>query len=175
MTTAAERLAYLLDPVQVRNPEGWTIKKIINALGPSIAGKLEVSLKVMADNRVPFTQTTLNALSQKDGLGIDDDQSQQLIDQLAMYSQLLPIELRWDPDFVNALKSLGVSMQPRWQREGYTTQPTLEEIQTAMDIEQQSAMKAAKLSVLRSLLDVVDHDTTLQQLVSIATPNWPGE
>lgn len=131
--TAAERLAYLLESVQVRNPEGWTVKKIIAALGPAIAGKLEVSLKVMADNLVPFTQTTLNALSQKDGLGIDDDQSQQLIDQLAIYSQALPEQLRWDPEFVADLKSLGVSNQPRWLLEGYDSPPTLEQIQSEID------------------------------------------
>ncbi|MFO0383236.1 MAG: hypothetical protein ACK506_16155 [Pirellula sp.] len=131
--TAAQRLAYLLESVEVRNPEGWTIKKIIAALGPAIAGKLEVSLKVMADNRVPFTQTTLNALSQKDGLGIDDDQSQALIDQLATYSQSLPVELQWDANFVSDLKSLGVSMQPRWILEGYTVEPTLGYIQSEID------------------------------------------
>lgn len=133
MTTAAERLAYLLESVQVRNPEGWTVKKIIAALGPAIAGKLEVSLKVMADNRVPFTQTTLNALSQRDGLGIDDDQSQQLIDQLAIYSQALPIGLRWNAEFVTDIKSLGVSLQPRWLLVGYSAQPTLEQIQAEID------------------------------------------
>lgn len=130
---AQERLSYLLESVEVRNPEGWTVKKIIAALGPEAAGKLEVSLKVMADNRVPFTQTTLNALSQKDGLGIDDDQSQQLIDQLAIYSQSLPEQLRWDPEFVADLKSLGVSNQPRWLLEGYATEPTLEQIQSEID------------------------------------------
>jgi hypothetical protein len=136
--TAQERLDYLLANVQVRNPAGWTVKRILGQSGlPSevaimVAGKLESSLAAMASSFTPFTQTTLNALSQESGLAIDDDMSQSLIDQLAVYSQALPEQMRWDAEFVAIVKALGVSTQPRWQLEGYATEPTLQQITTEL-------------------------------------------
>jgi hypothetical protein len=131
---AQERLDYLLETVQVRNSTGWTVKKILQQSGLAsevavmVAGKLESSLGAMASSFVPFTQTTLNALSQESGLSIDDDVSQALIDQLATYSQSLPEELRWDAEFVAIVKALGVNLVPRWTTAGYQTEPTLQQI-----------------------------------------------
>jgi hypothetical protein len=136
---AQERFDYLNETVQVRNQTGWTVKKILKQsnlpaeVAVMVAGKLESSLAAMASGFVPFTQTTLNALSQESGLAIDDDVSQSLIDQLAIYSQSLPEPLRWDAEFVAIVKSLGVENKPRWQVDGYESQPTMAEVQIEID------------------------------------------
>lgn len=164
---AQQRIDQLLETTEVRNPEGWTIKKIIQRLGPelgpAIAGKLEASLAMMSDAHVPFTRTTLGALSQQSGLAIDDPQSQALIDQLAAYSQSLPETLRWDTNFVAAIKALGVEIKPRWYVEGYQAEPTIAQIQQEIDRDR-ARRNVASVAVAFQL---VQHKMTNGEIVDL--------
>ena len=103
-----EEIAAILQTLTdtITDPTAWTIGAIANQ-SPELAGKLELSLDAMRVAGIPFAGSTLTAASTV-GLQIHTPQRQGLIDQLAAASQSLPEPLRWDAEFVAAIKSLGI-------------------------------------------------------------------
>lgn len=111
--TAAEIVTALQQITDtVNDSTAWTIGAIANQ-SPELAGKLELSLASMAAAGVPFAGSTLTAASTV-GLRIDSEQRQQLIDQLAVASQEMIEQLRWDASFVSAIKALGIRQVQRY-------------------------------------------------------------
>lgn len=145
---AQERLNALLETEWVPNQTSWTLNQIVlHTQSTDLAGKIEVSLTAMSQLGVPFSQSSLIALSTAGGLPLWQSHAQDLIDYLAVQSQALPEPLRWDAQFVTTVKSLGGVNRPRWQSQGYEVEPTLESIQS--EIEQAALREFADTLIQR--------------------------
>lgn len=163
--TAAERLAYLLEPVTTNTNRQIIVADIMTAVGVD-AGRLVLGTLQAASEADPIFAAAYQALVTV-GISLSDDLRQGMIDQLAQAGN-------WTNSVRDAVKALGRITQPRWRTEGYATEPTLQQIQAEIDMIQQAALKSAKVSVLTSALDSINHDTTIADLVELLTPNWPG-
>lgn len=141
------------------------VADIINAVGVEAGGLVLGTLQAASASN-PILSAAYQALVTV-GISLSDDLRQGMIDQLAVAG-------KWPNSVRDAVKALGRVTKPRWQTEGYAHEPTLEQIQAEIDTVQQSALKSAKIAVVQSLLDTIDHDTTIEQLVDLMNPNWPG-
>jgi hypothetical protein len=106
---AQERLAYLLEVVETPNMRGWMAGELPQALGSledanTLLGVIEQSS--------PLTRSAFIAISLPTGLQLWDKGP--LLDALP-----LPVGLR------EKVKALGVTRTPRWQIDGYQSEPTL--------------------------------------------------
>lgn len=134
--TAQERLDQLLSIIETPTNTPVTLAMIRDAL--PIDGYVLVRLtleaaKVPADatKESQFMATemmdAIAALRSDNGLLISSPDRQAIIDQLAAAG-------KWPGDLRDTVKSFGVYKRFRWQVEGYATEPTIEEIQAAMDV-----------------------------------------
>lgn len=124
MTTAAERLAYLLESVTTPTHRQIIVADIINAVGVEAGGLVLGTLKAASDVD-PILAAAYQALVTV-GISLSDDLRQGMIDQLAVAGN-------WPNSVRDAVKALGRVTQPRWQVEGYATEPTIEQIQAEID------------------------------------------
>lgn len=139
--TAQERLDALLETEWVPNQTNWTLNQIVlHTQSTDLAGKIEVSLTAMSQLGVPFSQSSLIALATAGGLPLWQSHAQDLIDFLAAQSQVLPEPLRWDTQFVMAIKALGGRNRPIWEKLGRPTAPTLEQIESEIAAEEAQAV-----------------------------------
>lgn len=122
--TAAERLAYLLESVTSNTNRTVIVADIINTVGVEAGGMVLGTLQSAAASN-PILAAAYQALVTV-GISLSDDLRQGMIDQLAVAGN-------WPDSVRDAMKALGRITQPRWQNEGYTTEPTLEQIQSEID------------------------------------------
>lgn len=122
--TAQERLDFLLETVTTNTNRQIIVADIINAVGVE-AGGLVLGTLQAASQTNPILASAYQALVTV-GISLSDDLRQGMIDQLAVAGN-------WPNSVRDAVKALGRITQPRWQREGYATEPTLEQIQSEID------------------------------------------
>lgn len=134
MTTAAERLAYLLEPVTTSTNRQIIVADIMAAVGVD-AGRLVLGTLKAASDVDPILAAAYQALVTV-GISLSDDLRQTMIDQLAVAGN-------WPDSVRDAVKALGRVTQPRWMIEGYQSQPTLAQIQS--EINEQRLINAKAL------------------------------
>jgi hypothetical protein len=122
--TAQERLDYLLEQVTTNTNQQIIVADIINAVGIE-AGALVLGTLQAAAATNPILAAAYQALVTV-GISLSDDLRQGMIDQLALAGN-------WPNSVRDAVKALGRITQPRWLLDGYTTEPTLEQIQAEID------------------------------------------
>jgi hypothetical protein len=129
--TAQQRLDYLLESVTTLTNRQVIVADLINAVGVEAGGLVLGTLQAAAATN-PILAAAYQALVTV-GISLSDDLRQSMIDQLALASQSQPENLRWPNQLRDAIKALGRITQPRWQSEGYPSQPTLSQIQSEID------------------------------------------
>jgi hypothetical protein len=139
---AQERLDYLLETQWVPTNVGVTLTSIENALEsneatapyfplvrltiegattPQIIEGMDDSQKAQARFIATRMIDALDVLRSKDGLDLSPLPRQMMIDMLAAAGS-------WPDAVRDAVKALGGANRPRWQMEGYESEPTLEQI-----------------------------------------------
>jgi phospholipase/lecithinase/hemolysin len=142
--TAQERLDYLLAQVTTNTNRQIIVADIINAVGIE-AGALVLGTLQAAAATNPILAAAYQALVTV-GISLSDDLRQGMIDQLAVAGN-------WPNSIRDAMKSLGRITQPRWQLEGYTTEPTLEQITLELD---KQRLRNDAASRYNAFVDAVD-------------------
>lgn len=122
--TAQERLDHLLELVTTNTNRQIIGADIINAVGVEAGGLVLGTLQASAQTN-PILAAAYQALVTV-GISLSDDLRQGMIEQLAVAGN-------WPNSVRDAVKALGRVTQPRWQFEGYATEPTLEQIQAELD------------------------------------------
>jgi hypothetical protein len=146
--TPQEILDWLLGTNSVPNTRAWTFNGLVTQVSAEFAGKIELSLKLLANANVPFASSSFNSLSTT-GLPLYEAHVPTLVTVLANASQSFPEELRWDEQTVEIINSLGSITTPRWQEIGYVTEPTVEQITTEKTTALTAAWYEAKDAVVR--------------------------
>jgi len=154
---AEQRLSYLLEYIWVPNNRGVVLRDVYSAVGdaeglvaltlrrvknPFISDEMSDAERNQAEMLAEQVSQACIAMSTKDGLVLSDEKSQALIDILAHLGQ-------WPDSVRDAVKALGGVSRPRWQIEGYTTEPTLESSQAEIDRDAAAAWYAARDAVVR--------------------------
>lgn len=121
---AQQRLDYLLESVTTLTNRQVIVADIINAVGVDAGGLVLGTLQAAAATN-PILAAAYQALVTV-GISLSDDLRQGMIDQLAVAGS-------WPNSVRDAVKALGRVTQPRWQLEGYPSQPTLSQIQAEID------------------------------------------
>jgi len=142
--TAQERLDYLLEQVTTNTNRQIIVADIINAVGIE-AGALVLGTLQAASATNPILAAAYQALVTV-GISLSDDLRQGMIDQLAVAGS-------WPNSVRDAVKALGRITQPRWQIEGYATEPTLEQITLELD---KQRLRNDAASRYNAFVDAVD-------------------
>jgi hypothetical protein len=121
--TAQERLDFLLGSVTTNTNRQVIVADIINSVGVEASGLVLGTLQAASASN-PLLAAAYQALVTV-GISFSDDLRQGMIDQLAVAGS-------WPDSVKNSVKALGRIAQPRWQIEGYATEPTLEQIQSEL-------------------------------------------
>jgi hypothetical protein len=116
---AQERLAYLLESVWVPTNRQVLFADITATVGLE-ATALVVGTMKAASAANPLMDTIIIAMSTV-GLSLSSPERQGVIDSLAIAGE-------WPDAVRDAVKALGGINRPRWQSEGYSSEPTLEQI-----------------------------------------------
>jgi hypothetical protein len=116
---AQERLAYLLESVWVPTNKQVLFADITGAVGLEATALVVGTIKAAAASN-PLMDTILIAMSSV-GLSLSTADRQGVIDSLAIAGE-------WPDAVRDAVKDLGGVWRPRWQSEGYESEPTLEQI-----------------------------------------------
>jgi hypothetical protein len=116
---AQERLAYLLESVWVPTNKQVLFADITGAVGLEATALVVGTIKAAAASN-PLMDTILIAMSSV-GLSLSTADRQGVIDSLAIAGE-------WPDAVRDAVKALGGVWRPRWQSEGYESEPTLEQI-----------------------------------------------
>jgi len=116
---AQERLAYLLESVWVPTNRQVLFADITGAVGLEATALVVGTIKAAAASN-PLMDTIIIAMS-TNGLSLSSPERQGVIDSLAIAGE-------WPDAVRDAVKALGGVWRPRWQSEGYESEPTLEQI-----------------------------------------------
>jgi len=116
---AQERLAYLLESVWVPTNKQVLFADITGAVGLEATALVVGTIKAAAASN-PIMDTIIIAMS-TNGLSLSSTERQGVIDSLAIAGE-------WPDAVRDAVKALGGINRPRWQSEGYSSEPTLEQI-----------------------------------------------
>jgi hypothetical protein len=146
---AEQRLAYLLESVWVPTNRGVVLRDVYAAAGdaeglvaltlrrvknPILSDEMSDNARNQAEVLAEQVSQACIAMSTKDGLVLSDEKSQLLIDILAHLGQ-------WPNSARDAVKALGGVWHPRWQVEGYASEPTLESV--SLELQKQQLADAA--------------------------------
>jgi hypothetical protein len=177
--TPQERLDHLLEDVSTPITTGVTLTIIENTLDSSeaTAGTFPLVRLTIEAATVPqivdgmdepqiaqakFIATrmadALMVLRSKDGLDLSPPIRQGMIDMLALAGQ-------WPDAVRDAIKALGVRVQPRWQTEGYTIEPTLQSVTAEIAAEALAEQKQDWKSRFDAILNQIG---TVEQADGIA-------
>jgi hypothetical protein len=166
MTTAQERLDWLLETEFVPTGTLVTIGMIRDEIGLTteqyalVRGTLETAVATLRAD--PDTAKQMAGIDLADalaamlsrGMSFSNASRQGTIDLLAQFGQ-------W-PDFIrDKIKELGGRTQPRWVREGYEAEPTLEHIQKdaiIADARQQLSNAIGAINEQYATLSTIDID-----------------
>jgi hypothetical protein len=146
---AEQRLAYLLESVWVPTNRGIVLRDVYAAAGdaegivaltlrrvknPILSDEMSDNARNQAEVLAEQVSQACIAMSTKDGLVLSDEKSQLLIDILAHLGQ-------WPNSARDAVKALGGVSRPRWQIEGYASEPTLDSV--SLELQKQQLADAA--------------------------------
>jgi hypothetical protein len=143
--TAQERLDYLLEQVTSNTNRQIIVADIIAAVGVNDGGLVLGTLQAAAATN-PILAAAYQALVTV-GISLSDDLRQGMIDQLALAGS-------WPDSVRDAIKALGRVTQPRWQIEGYASEPTLEQITTEVRKQELEDAWKNRLQAAREALSV---------------------
>jgi hypothetical protein len=119
--TAQSRLAELLEIVATPTNRQIIVADIIAAVGLD-GSRLVLGTLQAASAQDPVLAAAYQALVTV-GISLSGDDRQAMLDTLAAVGS-------WPDSVRDAVKALGVLRRPRWQMEGYTSEPTMQQIQT---------------------------------------------
>jgi hypothetical protein len=145
--TAQERLAYLLESVWVPTNRQVLFADITGAVGLE-ATALVVGTMKAASAANPLMDTIIIAMSTV-GLSLSSPERQGVIDSLAIAGE-------WPDAVRDAVKALGGVDRPRWQVEGYESEPTIEQVQTELTKQQLADAAADAYQAFREALAAWD-------------------
>lgn len=155
--TPQERLDYLLTDVWVPTNAVISLAVIRAALPQQAYGLVLVTLanakKPQADTPEAIAAATemegvFIALNGP-GISLSSPDRQAVIDQLAAAGQ-------WPDAVRDAIKALGGVWRPRWQAEGYQSEPTLEQISKELIVSATRTAISSKKTAINAWLDAVD-------------------
>jgi hypothetical protein len=115
--TPQQRLDYLLEQVTTHTNRQVIVADLIAAVGLEGAGLVLGTLQDASATN-PILAAAYQALTTV-GISLSDDLRQGMIDSLA-------VAVSWPNEVLDGVKSLGRLTQPRWQSEGYQSEPTLQ-------------------------------------------------
>jgi hypothetical protein len=144
---AQERLAYLLESVWVPTNRQVLFADITGAVGLE-ATALVVGTMKAASAANPLMDTIIIAMSTV-GLSLSSPERQGVIDSLAIAGE-------WPDAVRDAVKALGGVDRPRWQVEGYESEPTIEQVQTELTKQQLADAAADAYQAFREALAAWD-------------------
>jgi hypothetical protein len=145
---AEQRLEHLLDSVWVPTNRAVLFADITAVVGLEATALVVGTVKAAAATN-PLMDTILIAMSSV-GLSLSTAERQGVIDTLAVAGT-------WPDAVRDAIKALGGVNRPRWQIEGYATEPTIESVQAEIDRDATTAWLEAKLAAVREGL----YDSTI--------------
>ena len=121
--TPQERLDYLLETQFVPTNKQVLFADITSLVGLEATALVVGTMKAASASN-PLMDTIIIAMS-TNGLSLSSPERRAVIDQLALAG-------KW-PDWVrDSVKALGGVDRPRWQSEGYESEPTLEQIEAEL-------------------------------------------
>ena len=145
---AEQRLEHLLDSVWVPTNRAVLFADITAVVGLEATALVVGTVKAAAATN-PLMDTILIAMSSV-GLSLSTAERQGVIDTLAVAGT-------WPDAVRDAIKALGGVNRPRWQIEGYATEPTIESVQAEIDRDATTAWLEAKLAAVHEGL----YDSTI--------------
>jgi hypothetical protein len=145
--TPQERRESLLADVWQPSERAVTVADIVDAVGLDAAREVVATLQQAAAED-PILAASYQALATV-GLTLSSSQRQALIDQLADGG-------KWPDNVRAAIKRLGGTWQPRWQAEGYRSEPTLETLVKQQIIEETRTEISVKATAIHAWLDTLD-------------------
>jgi hypothetical protein len=144
---AQERLAYLLESVWVPTNKQVLFADITGAVGLEATALVVGTIKAAAASN-PLMDTILIAMSSV-GLSLSTAERQGVIDSLAIAGE-------WPDAVRDAVKALGGVWRPRWQSEGYESEPTLEAVTLEVTKQQLESDAIDALQAFREALSAWD-------------------
>lgn len=135
---AQERLDYLLATEFVPTNRQVLFADITAVVGLEATALVVGTMKAASASN-PLMDTIIIAMS-TNGLSLSSPERRAVIDQLAAAGS-------WPDSVRDAVKALGGVDRPRWQSEGYESEPTLEQIQA--EIEQAALREFAETLIQR--------------------------
>jgi hypothetical protein len=145
--TPQERLDYLLTDVWVPTNKQVLFADITAVVGMEATALVVGTMKAAAEQN-PLMDTIIIAMS-TNGLSLSSPERQAVIDMLAVAGN-------WPDEVRDAIKALGGAWRPRWQTEGYATEPTLQHVE--LEITKESLKEAAtnRWNAFQSAIDTWD-------------------
>jgi hypothetical protein len=122
---AETRLAELLETQWVPTNKAVLFADITAVIGLEATALVVGTIKA-ASAQNPLMDTILIAMSSV-GLSLSTAERQGVVDMLAAAGS-------WPDEVRDAVKALGGTWQPRWQSEGYESEPTIESVQAEIDV-----------------------------------------
>jgi len=159
--TAQERYDYLMETEWVPTNTFVTIGLIRDGIGlsPQAYGLVRSTL----DKVIGTLKASENPLEQVQGLDLQDALSAMLDRGILLSSadrqaaiDALAVVGSWPDQIRDAVKALGGTRQPRWQIEGYETEPMLAQITTEVTKQQLSDAAADAYQAFREALSAWD-------------------
>lgn len=147
MSTAQERLDYLLATEFVPTNKQVLFADITAAVGLEATALVVGTIKAASASN-PLMDTIIIAMS-TNGLSLSTAERQGVIDALAIAGE-------WPNAVRDAVKSLGGVWRPRWQIEGYESEPTLEAVTLAATKKQLEELAVDALQAFREALSSWD-------------------
>jgi len=144
---AQERLAYLLESVWVPTNKQVLFADITGAVGLEATALVVGTIKAASASN-PLMDTILIAMSSV-GLSLSTAERQGVIDSLAIAGE-------WPDAVRDAVKALGGVDRPRWQVEGYESEPTIETVALAATKKQLEDSAVDALQAFREALAAWD-------------------
>jgi hypothetical protein len=144
MSTAQELLDALLVVVETPTNDPVRFSDIESLAGFEAANLVYGTLEA-AKAQMPLLGSVITAMSTT-GLVLSDPARQAVVEQLAALG-------KWPQELQDTLKQLAISKRYQWQIEGYTSEPTLEQLQAKIDRE---ALDAKIAEAKNEILNVAE-------------------
>jgi hypothetical protein len=150
--TPQERLDYLLEIETRPNLQVVTVATVIKALGPANA-RIALGTLKQAGDVDPIVGAAYQSLSTV-GITLHQPDRQEMIVEIGAVAE-------WPEALTDAVRDLGRTRRPRWQWEGYATEPTLTQVTNQMLVD----AARSKITAINAWLDTYDvADKTVEQV-----------
>jgi hypothetical protein len=157
---AEQRLEYLLETQWAPTNKAVLFADITAVVGLEATAMVVGTIKA-ASAANPLMDTILIAMSSV-GLSLSTAERQGVIDMLADAGE-------WPDEVTAAVKALGGVYKPRWQSEGYESEPTLEQVSKELIVSETRIAVNSKATTINAWLDAYDlSDKTLEDVQAYA-------